>query len=119
MPKFILERVSRALCIATAVCLCSSAAVAGELPQKGATLQTTNTVKLRQAPPQQSLGLFVGDPGKETHSLPAGTKVKVQQVDRVKVPFDQHTWVKVQAENGQEGWAYFGNDDKSANFKPK
>lgn len=108
----------RRSCIAACVALAATA-WAADMPKQGTVLQTTAEIKLRDAPPEQRLGLFVDSPGKEIHVVPAGTDVQVQAVDTVTVPFDQHTWVKVQTPKGDKGWAYFGSGASSANFKAR
>lgn len=108
----------RSVLIALIACACDAWG-GGVTLQRGVTLEATGPVTLRDAPPEQRLGVFVESPGQETHTLPGGTKVKVEAVGRIKVPFDTHTWVKVRTEKGAEGWAYYGKDDSAENFKLK
>jgi hypothetical protein len=55
-------------------------------------------------------------PGKEIASIKPGDKVEVEQVQRVKVPLDEHLWLKVKTATGSVGWAYFGDKKTSPNF---
>jgi len=94
-------------------------ALAQDVPKQGTVLQATTDIRLRDAPPEQKYGLFVDSPGRQVHTISAGEEVKVQAVDTVQVPFDRHTWVEVQTLKGDKGWAYFGSNGSSENFRVK
>ena len=86
--------------------------------EKGTLLQVGQQIKLRASPPSQNL-IFIGEPGKETNDVKSGEQVRVESVSKVKVPFGEHTWVKVKTQKGDSGWAFYGTDDKSQNFLVK
>jgi hypothetical protein len=85
-------------------------------PEKGTVLEAKQEVKLRASPPTQNFFVFSTGPGKEIGSIKTGEKAKVEELQRVKVPLDEHLWVKVKTDTGSVGWAYFGNKDTSPNF---
>jgi hypothetical protein len=55
---------------------------AGEVIARGASFETTVAVKLRDAPPEQALGIFVERPGKQIEELQPGAKVRVEAVQK-------------------------------------
>jgi hypothetical protein len=118
MHRLTIRRARIAACAGLAA-IASAVAIAADVPKPGTVLQATADVRLRDAPPEQRLGLFVDSPGPQIHTISAGEQVKVQAVDTVKVPFDQHIWVQVQTLKGDKGWAYFGSDGSSQNFRVK
>jgi hypothetical protein len=84
--------------------------------EKGTALEAKQEVKLRASPPKQNFLVFSTEPGKAIGSIKPGEKVKVEELQRVKVPLDEHLWVRVKTDTGSVGWAYFGSKDTSPNF---
>ncbi len=85
--------------------------------KKGAVLESDKTVIVREKPPKQEALIFVGSPGRQTDLIQPGEKVTVEEVDRIKVPMDEHIWLKVKKDSGRSGWVYYGNQERSENFK--
>ena len=84
--------------------------------QEGTVLIAERQVVIRASPPEQRYFFLVSRPGPETAKLEPGDTVKVESFSMIKVPFDEHTWVKVKAESGIEGWVYYGDQREQENF---
>ena len=84
----------------------------------GSIVQSTGAITLRQTPPQQS-GPYVAGPGREVGTMQSGSRAQVQQVVQVRVPLGVHTWVRVRTDRGNEGWAFYGKDGQTQNFRTR
>ncbi len=88
---------------------------------KGMNLETTRNVKIRSAPPEQTMMFFVKSPGGETGSLEKGKKVKIESIKTVSSPLTKDVWIKVLSNNSSgeqiSGWVYYGSEKEAANFK--
>ncbi len=88
---------------------------------KGMKLKTIQKVKVRSAPPEQTMMFFVKSPGEPTGSLDKGEEVKIESIKTVSSPLTKDVWIKVlsKSSSGEQisGWVYYGSEKEAANFK--
>lgn len=103
------------LCLAMAAV--STGVVANaDCTKAGTVLSATNSVFMRESPPEEKILFFVAPPGPKVAELMAGEIVTVQSSEIVSAPFRQDVWANVKAQNGASGWIYCGSKSKLLNF---
>ncbi len=88
---------------------------------KGMKLKTIQKVKVRSAPPEQTMMFFVKSPGEPTGLLNKGEEVKIESIKTVSSPLTKDVWIKVLSKSSSgnqiSGWVYYGSEKEAANFK--
>lgn len=92
---------------------------AADCAKPGTTLKATNTVVVRDAPPQEKFLFVVGSPGNKLGELKSDALVTVNDCAIISAPFRKDVWIKATATDGTSGWMYSGSTSKLTNFKFK